>query len=162
MKNCLKCSIPYSDDSNKIYTAIGKWLCKNCDNEEFKKYHKDIERDDSKEWTWKYYYGYVHDLIKNDSKDLIPEIPRELINVVAELDIIKNMCLECKKNNRMKSCLLCEDCLNNYWKFRNHAIDRLNFCKICLDRTFYQYCIRCMTDVTRVKLILKVLDNDEK
>tara|TARA_B110000881_G_C18351982_1_gene401942 strand:- start:57 stop:671 length:615 start_codon:yes stop_codon:yes gene_type:complete len=160
--DCLKCSIPYDEISNKIYSAIGKWICKNCDSEEFKKYCEGIERDDSKEWTWKNYYGYVHNHIKNNSKDIIPEIPRKLTNVILELGIVENMCLECKKNNRMKSCFLCEDCLNNYWKFRNHAIDRNNFCKICLDHTFYQYCIRCMTDVQRVKLIQQVLDKNSK
>jgi hypothetical protein len=160
--NCSKCSVSYGDVSAKIFSAIGKWTCEHCDSEEFKKYREEIERDDSKEWTWKNYYGYVHNHLKNNSNDLIPETPRKLMDIILKLEIIKNMCFECQENHTIKACLLCEDCLNNYWKFRNHGIDRSNFCKICLDRTFYQYCIRCMTDVQRVKLIQKILDDNEK
>ena len=152
-ERCPNCSIKYSKDSRSIYGATGQKFCEDCDVHELIGYYRDIDALNQKGWKWRNYYGTVPD---NSSGNIVRRIV-----VPTNLVIPKNMCFECKNNNCMNNILLCEDCTKQYVSNCNTK-GLVTHCKFCSIPSSNQYCIECLHNFQRRKIILLTLSISKK
>jgi hypothetical protein len=152
-KRCPNCSIKYSKDSQRIYLATGEKFCEDCNVHELIEYYENINGLNQKGWKWRNYYGIVPD---NSSGNIIRRIA-----VPTNLFVPKNMCFECRVNNRMNNILLCEDCDKQY-VLNCNTKGLVTHCKFCSIPSNNSYCITCMRNFERRKIILLTLSISDK
>ena len=152
-KRCPNCTIEYSKDSQKIYLATGQKFCEDCDVHELIEYYRNVDALNQKGWKRRNYYGIVPD---NSSGNIIRRL-----TVPDNLLVPKNMCFECKVNNCMNSILLCEDCAKQY-VLNCNTKGPVTHCKFCSIPSSNSYCITCLHNFERRKIILLTLSIFEK
>ncbi len=152
-QRCPTCAVEYSEESKRIYRATGQKFCEDCNVHELIDHYRNIDSLNQKGWKWRNYYGVVPD---NSSGNVIRRIvvPNDLI-------VPKNICFECKINNRMSNILLCEDCIKKYDSNCN-TNGLTEHCKFCSTPSSNSYCNTCIQSFERRQIILLTLSISEK